>query len=150
MDDLIEPIRFWHWWILGLALAGIEIVLPGTYLLWLGIAAGLTGALLLVAPGVPWQWQVLVFAVLSVASVLAWRAYQRRHPTVSADTTLNRRGEQYVGRVFALEEAIVNGRGTIHVDDSRWLAAGPDLPVGARVRVVGVAGAILKVEPAGT
>jgi len=66
MDDLIEPIRFWHWWILGLALAGIEIVAPGTYLLWLGIAAGLTGALLLVAPGVPWQWQVLVFAALSV------------------------------------------------------------------------------------
>ena len=83
-----------------------------------------------------------------VIIVAGWRLYQKRHPTQSDDTTLNRRGEQYVGRVFQLEQAIVNGRGAVKVGDSLWRADGPDLPAGASVKVTGVAGTVLKVEKA--
>jgi hypothetical protein len=144
----LEGLQFWHWMILGLALAVVEVMAPGTFFLWLGIAAGLTGLLVLVIPDIGWQIQLIAFGVLSIAIVVAWRTYQRRHPTVSDDSTLNRRGEQYVGRVFTLVEAIVNGRGTVKVGDSLWRADGPDLPVGARVKVTGVAGTILRVEKA--
>ena len=144
----LEGLQFWHWMILGLALAVVEVMAPGTFFLWLGIAAGLTGLLVLVIPDIAWQIQLIAFGVLSIAIVVAWRTYQRRHPTVSDDATLNRRGEQYVGRVFTLAEAIVNGRGTVKVGDSLWRADGPDLPVGARVKVTGVAGTILRVEKA--
>lgn len=148
MPGLLGQLEFWHWLIFGLVLAVIEILAPGTFFLWLGIAAGITGLVLLAVPELSWQIQLVIFAVLSVATVAGWRLYQRRHPTETEDTTLNRRGEQLVGRVFALEQAVVNGRGTLRVGDSVWRAEGPDLPAGTRVRVTGVSGVILKVEKA--
>ena len=144
----LDSLQFWHWMILGLALAVIEVLAPGTFFLWLGIAAGVTGLVLLVLPDMGWQIQLLLFGVLSIAIVAGWRLYQKRHPTQSDDTTLNRRGEQYVGRVFQLEQAIVNGRGAVKVGDSLWRAEGPDLPAGVSVKVTGVAGTVLKVEKA--
>ncbi|TFG86238.1 MAG: NfeD family protein, partial [Hyphomicrobiales bacterium] len=95
-----------------------------------------------------WQWQVLLFAVLAVVSLVAWRDYQRRHPSPTDEPALNRRGEQYIGRVFTLDEAIVNGTGKIRVDDTTWKVSGGDQPHGATVRVTGVAGTVLTVEPA--
>ena len=140
-------LAFWHWMILGLVLAVIEVLAPGTFFLWLGIAAGLTGLVVLVIP-IGWEIQLILFGALSVVAVVAGRIWLRRHPIRSADTTLNRRGEQYVGRIFTLAEAIVNGRGTVKVGDSLWRADGPDLPAGSRVKVTGVAGTVLKVEEA--
>jgi inner membrane protein len=142
----LEGIQFWHWLILGLALAVIEVLAPGTFFLWLGIAAGVTGLAVLAIPGIPWQLQLILFGVLSIVAVVAGRIWLRRHPMDTDDATLNRRGEQYVGRIFTVEQPIVNGRGTVRVGDSPWLADGPDLPAGSRVKVTGVAGTVLKVE----
>jgi hypothetical protein len=144
----LEEIEFWHWWIAAIVLVVIEVFAPGTVALWMGISAAVVGFLLLAAPDLTWQTQFLVFAVLSVATVVGWRAYQLRHPTVSDQPTLNRRGEQYVGRTFTLDEAIVNGRGKIHVDDTMWKVEGRDLAQGTQVRVTGVDGTVLTVEPA--
>jgi membrane protein implicated in regulation of membrane protease activity len=102
---------FWHWWILAVVLIVAEALLPGTFLLWLGIAAGLVGVILLVVPELGWQYQFLIFAAVSVAAIAGWRSYQRRHPIESDQPLLNRRGEQYVGRTFALAEPIVGGQG---------------------------------------
>lgn len=144
----LDNLQFWHWMILGLALAMIEVLVPGTLFLWLGIAAGLTGLLLLAFPDAGWEIQLIAFGVLSVANVAGWRLYLARRPLRSDDSTLNRRGEQYVGRVFTLVEPIADGRGTVKVGDSLWRADGPDLPAGTRVKVTGVAGTVLKVEKA--
>ena len=81
-------------------------------------------------------------------SVVAWRAYQRGHPTISDQPTLNRRGHHYLGRTFTLDEPIVEGRGKIRVDDSTWRIEGEDMAVGTRIKVVAVDGVILKVEKA--
>ena len=142
----LEQIEFWHWWIAGVLLAIIEVFAPGAILIWLGVAAGLVGALVLAVPDMAWQIQFLIFGVLSVSSIVAWRYYQRRNPTETDQPKLNRRGEQYVGRVFTLEEGIVNGTGVVWVDDSRWKVEGSDLPAGAKVRVTGVDGTVLQVE----
>ena len=139
-------ITYWHWWILAIALLIFEIATPGFFLLWIGIAAGLVGALLWFMPGLGWEYQILIFAVLSVTSVVLWRMYQKAHPTTSDQPALNRRGEQYIGRVFTLQEGIVNGVGKIRVDDSTWKVEGADCPAGTRIHVVGVDGVILKVE----
>jgi membrane protein implicated in regulation of membrane protease activity len=63
---------------------------------------------------------------------------------------LNRRGQQYTGRIFTLDHPIVNGVGKIDVDDSTWRVKGPDLEAGTRVRVVGVDGVVFVVESAET
>ncbi len=143
-----EEIEFWHWWVAAMVLIVLEVFAPGTIALWTAVSAAAVGLLLLAVPELTWQVQFLVFAVLSVATVIGWRTYQLRYPTVSDQPTLNRRGEQYVGRVFTLSEAIVNGTGKIHVDDTMWKVVGEDLPESTQVRVTGVEGTLLTVEPA--
>ena len=146
MNEL-ATVTYWHWWILGAVLVTLEIFAPGAFLLWMGVAAGVVGVVVLVLPGLGWEYQLLIFALVSVASIALWRLWRRRHPLETDQPTLNRRGEQYVGRVFTLEQPIVNGVGKIRVDDSTWRAEGPDCAAGARVRVVGVDGTLLRVVP---
>ncbi len=139
-------VDFWQWWILAAALMILEVFTPGAFFLWMGVAAGVVGLLLLVAPATSWQIQLLLFAVLSIVSIVAWRAYLKRHPTESDRPALNRRGEQYIGRSFTLVEPIVNGHGRVKVDDTVWRIEGEDCPAGATVKVVATEGAFLKVE----
>lgn len=139
---------FWHWWVIAIVLLGVEIFAPGFWFLWMAVAAGVVGAISFFLPDLIWQGQVLLFAILAVTSMIGWRAYQRKNPTVSDQPNLNRRGAQYVGRVFTLDEAIVNGTGKIRVDDSTWKVTGDDQPLGAKVKVTGVDGTILTVEVA--
>jgi len=145
MGSMLTQLQFWHWWIFGLVLAIVELMAPGSFFLWLGISAGIVGVVLLVVPAMSWQVEFLLFAVLSVVTVVAWRAYQHRHPPATDDATLNRRAEQYVGRVVSVEQAIVDGRGSVRVGDTVWRAEGPDLAAGEKVRVVGAAGTVLRV-----
>ena len=140
---------YWHWWALGLALVIVELAAPGVFFLWLGIAAGVVGFLVLVVPDLSWQVQVFAFAVLSMASVAIGRWLIKRYPIHTDEPRLNRRGEQYVGRVFTLDQPIVNRQGKIGVDDSTWKIEGKDCPAGTNVRVVGVDGVVLKVERVG-
>ena len=68
-------------------------------------------------------------------------------PAVTDQPTLNRRGEQYAGRLLTLVEPIDNGYGVVRVDDTRWRVRGPALPAGEVVRVIGTDGMTLLVEP---
>jgi len=145
---ILEQALFWHWWVAGVAFVVIEIFAPGFIFLWLGVAAAVVGLVMWFEPGLAWEYQLLIFAVVAVSAIFAWRAFARRHPPESDHPNLNRRGKQYVGRQFTLEEAIVNGTGVLRVDDTRWKVEGADLPAGSRVTVVGVEGTVLKVEQA--
>jgi len=143
---LLEPV-YWNWWVLGVALMAIEALVPGFFFLWMGVAALLVGLTLTILPEMPWTWQVFLFALLSVGSIVAWRMRLRRHPTRTADPLLNRRGHQYIGRVFTLDAPVINGHGKIRVDDSTWkVLVEQDCPAGARLRIVGVNGVMLKGE----
>ena len=139
-------IDFWHWLIVAVVFGIIEVLAPGFFFMWLAGAAVLVGLLLLAAPSVAWEYQVLVFAFLSVASALVGRRYLKRHPIESEQPLLNRRGAQYVGRTFTLSAPIENGTGKIKVDDSIWKVRGSDCPTGTRVTVTGVDGTVLLVE----
>ncbi len=138
---------FWHWWILGLVLIIAETVLPGTFLLWMGVSALVLGVVAWLAPGIGWEWQLMLFALLSLLSIVGWRSWQRRHPQESDQPALNRRAEQYVGRVFELETPIENGYGKVRVGDSLWRVRGAEAAAGTRVRVTGADGVVLVVEP---
>ncbi|WP_078118009.1 NfeD family protein [Thiosocius teredinicola] len=141
-----EP-DFWHWWILALGLIIVETLVPGTFFLWMGISAIVLGLVAWLVPAMGWETQLMLFAVLSLVSIVGWRWWQRKHPEETDQPTLNRRGEQYVGQVFTLETAIENGFGKVRVGDSLWRAQGADAAAGARVRVTAANGVILVVEP---
>jgi membrane protein implicated in regulation of membrane protease activity len=139
---------FWHWWILALALIIAETLLPGTFFLWMGVSALALGALAWLIPAMGWEIQLMLFAVLSLVSIVGWRVWQRRHPEESDHPKLNRRGEQYIDRVFVLETAIENGFGKVRVGDSLWRVKGEDAATGTRVRVTAADGIVLVVERA--
>ncbi|MGA0264274.1 MAG: NfeD family protein [Lysobacterales bacterium] len=141
LDDIV----FWHWWIIAGLLLILELILPSFFFLWLGIAAAATGFVLLVLPSMPMEMQLVIFSVASVIAVLAWRKYRETRPVESDQPNLNRRGQQYVGRVFTLDRPIQNGVGKVEVDDSTWRVKGPDLPAGTHVKVTGVDGVVFVV-----
>lgn len=139
-------IDFWHWWILAVALVIVEILLPSFFALWLAIAASLTGLLLLIFPGLGWEWQLLLFALFSVVSIIAWRRYYQKHPIMTDEPLLNRRGEGYLGRELTLSQPIVDGIGKIRLDDSTWKVQGPDCPAGSKIRIIALNNVVFTVE----
>jgi membrane protein implicated in regulation of membrane protease activity len=145
MFDLTELV-FWHWWVLAAALVGLEMLMPTTVLLWPGLAAAITGFVLVAAPGLEWQAQIFVFAILAVISVALARVYYRLRPQETVDSGLNRRAERYINQQFTLQEPIVGGEGTLWVDDTTWRITGEDMDAGVRVRVTSVDGDVLQVE----
>ncbi len=128
----------------GLALLVAEVLLPGAFLMWIGLAALGTGAAMLLGLA-GFDWQVGCFAVLTAGSIaLGLRLRRPREQRVNTpDSGL-------VGRtVRAL--AFEGREGRVRLGDSDWpaqLADGaaqpaPDTPL----RVVGVNGVALVVRP---
>lgn len=144
----LEPVVFWHWWILAGILLILELTAPVFFFLWLGIAAAAVGMILLAFPAIPFETQVVLFGITSVVAVIGWKKYVEARPRTTDQPNLNRRGHQYIGRVLTLSEPIVNGDGKVTVDDSTWRVKGPDLDVGTAVKVTGVDGVIFEVEAA--
>lgn len=136
------------WWlILGIALAIMEIVAPGFYLAWVGLAAILTAGAT-AAFGLNFVAQAIVFAVLAVATIYASREYFQTKPIVSDDPLLNDRTARLVGAVVVAVEPVDASHGRVKVGDSVWSAKGVTAAVGDKLRVTSVDGGVLVVEAA--
>lgn len=144
---IFESLQYWHWLIFGALLIGLEILVFGAFFLWLGIAALVVGVSVFFLPILIWPHQVLFWAALSVIGAFGWQFYRKKHPAVNVAPTMNRRGEQYVGRHFTLTKDIVNGAGELNVDDTRWkIVSYKDFTAGVKVKVTSVEGTSLRVE----
>lgn len=147
MFDVSFSASPWFWLSVGMVLLVLETFGAAGYLLWLGVAAGAVGLLTFLVPTIPMVGQLPLFGVLAVLSaLLCWRRQQRVKGS-GQQPSLNQRAGHYVGLSFPLTSPIQGGRGKIKVGDSLWTVAGPDLPVGSRIRVIGQQGLILQVEP---
>jgi len=137
----------WTWIIVGLLVMGLELVVPGAFMIWLGLAAVATGIVAALFD-LGWQAGMLVYAVLALAAVGLgrWLTRNPRQGAAEPEPELNRSDRMLIGRSLRLETPIVDGIGRVRVDDSSWRVTGPDLPAGERVRVIGMDGATLEVE----
>ncbi len=136
----------WIWITLGLILGALEMIVPGVYLIWLALAAIATGLLTLgIGLGLPMQ--IIVFVSLSLIAAFSAKRFLRDSPIESSDPLLNQRGGRMIGQTAIVAQAFDNGSGRIKHGDSEWLARGPDLDLGTRVRIIGSEGAVLLVEP---
>lgn len=115
-----------YWWWLGLALAliGVEMATLSLFLLWPGIAAALTAALAFLHPTTPPAAQIVVFAFLSMALIVAGRRYFRNGAAgeLSDRPMLNNRAAQLVGRRVSALGAFEHGEGAVRLDDGQWAA----------------------------
>jgi hypothetical protein len=137
---------FWYWWVIGFILLVLEILTPGYFFMWMAASGFLTGAIVLLLPATGMNMQILIFSVLSVVAIIVWKFYGKRHPTESDQPLLNKRGVQYIGRIFNLYQPIKNGEGKIKVDDSIWKVHGEDCDINSRVKVVAIRGTVFDVE----
>ena len=151
MSGASEALVDYGWLIAGIVLLVLEVLAPGVYLLFFGVAAIIVGINVVIVGGtgwLGWEQQVVAFVVLSVVCVLLGRSWYGTNGETTADAgTLNRRTRRLVGREATLAEAISDGRGRVAIDDSWWTVSGPDLPRKTRVRITGADGSVLTVEP---
>ncbi len=136
------------WLIAALALGLAELIAPGVFLVFVALAAAITGLMLLALPDLPIVGQLAAFAAWSGVAVAVGRRWYRDHPVATEDALLNDRAARMVGEVVTVTAAIDRGRGRVRVGDGTWPARAIDAPVGARVRIVAVDGATLVVENA--
>lgn len=132
------------WAALGLLLMAAETLVPGAFLLWLGLAAALVFVLVSVFEGLSLLTQVVAFVVFSFAAIGVYRRWYQWRGHAPAPL-LNRRAEQLVGRETVLLEGSSGCHGRVRIDDAYWQVGGAGLIPGARVRVVGVSGMALEV-----
>ena len=151
ITELLTAHPGWTWLCFGLLLLVGEILLPGFFLMWIGLAGAVVGLLsffpLFEEPFWSWHVQLVVFGVLAVAFVLigqrVWPSNRRDDDAAQINDPLSR----YVGTETELVEAIESGSGRVKLGDTTWRVQGPALPVGSRVKVVGSLDGALLVSP---
>lgn len=147
LTSYLVELGAWNWLILAGVFLVLELMAPGIFLVWLGIAAAVVGLLALMVD-IAWQWQLVLFAVLSLVAVYIAHKYLRSEDMVSDRPFLNRRAQQHIGKSYILAEAIENGRGKVKIGDSLWRVEGPDAPEGSSVTITDADGTVLRVKPA--
>jgi len=138
---------YWQWWILSGVLLVVELVVPSTFFLWMGISAASVGVLIFFMPAIRFEVQLLIFSIVSLISVIISRyVFSQVQLRDESNHTLNRRGTEYIGRIFTLEQPIINGIGKLNIGDGSWLIEGEDCSIGTRVKVLGLNGIRLQTE----
>jgi membrane protein implicated in regulation of membrane protease activity len=144
MLDDISPGALWM--IGGIVLLAAEILAPGFFLVFIGAAALATGVFaLLFGLGLPAQ--LALFALYALLAVLVGRRFYGNTASESSSPLLNNRAAQLVGRVVTVVEVIDGDGGRVRVGDSEWSARGGPGAAGDKVRITGVEGNCLIVEP---
>ncbi len=150
LERIFSELGAWNWLVLGFVLLTLEIIIPGVFLVWIGLAALAVGVLSIVVwEFAMWTWQVQILVFLALALLSAWTGYRyvRLDETPSDQPLLNQRAKQLVGRTGTLDEPIRDGRGRLKIGDTWWPVNGPDTAPGTKVRVVAAQDGDLVVEP---
>lgn len=134
------------WLLAGLALVIAEAVLPGAFLMWIGVAA-IGAGLVTLAVEPRFELQVIAFGVLAAASLAVGLRLRR-----TRRATVNTRQAGLAGRT-AIALSFRGREGRVRLGDSDWAARlAPDSAepaAGATLRVVDVDGTVLIVRPEG-
>ncbi len=147
LNGIFDNLLYWHWWLFAITLIILEVFSAGAFFIWMGVAATLTGFILLLMPEISWEIQFILFAISSILAILIGRSLFNRKENTTEDPTLSGQENSLIGKTFAVEQAITNGSGRVKVGESTWKANGPDCKAGSSVKVIAVDGAELIVEP---
>lgn len=146
MLTLLTALTFWHWFVFGMMLMVLEVMIFGAFFLWLGIAALMIGVAMMFVPML-WTISIPLWATLSIVLILGFQLYRKKNPKTEVNSGLNQRGHEYIGQVFTLEKPVLHGKGEIRTADTVWkIVCNQDVSAGSSVRVTGLDGTSLRVE----
>ena len=144
-------ILWWHWLVLGLLLVVAEMAAAGGfYIVFFGVGAIVVAALVAFDLAGPLWMQLLLFAAISVSSLLIfrrrllkWIQFEPQSPAV----------DTLVGEIGVAAEDLPPGKvGRVELRGTAWSARNATsalLARGARCRVIRVEGLTVDVEPEG-
>lgn len=142
---------WWHWMVLGLGLALVELALFSFFVIWFALGALFTGIILLLLPTLGFAAQMLIWTVASVVMTVLWFKYFR-----NANRTHVGQADGALGEIGVLVRAIEplgvsSLRGEVRFQkpvmgaDVWPCLADESIAAGERVKVVAVDGQLLKV-----
>ena len=140
---------FWVWLAMGGALLAIEVATGSGWLLWPAASAAVVALAALVV-GLSLPMSVFAFAILTIVSTLLARRYMPRSVN-TAGHDINDNVARLMGHEGKVVAAFRGHVGRVFIDGKEWAAdldGAETLEAGARVEVVGVAGARLTVRAA--
>ena len=134
----------WLWAIGGLILLIAEVVAPGFFLVFLGVAAIATGLFTLLfdlslAP------QLALFVIYTALAVMIGKRWYAEPNTSDQALSLNDPARRLVGRLAIVVDPIDEHGGRVRLGDSEWTARGGPAGLGDRVEIISVEGNCLQV-----
>lgn len=140
----------WHWLILGFALLIAEIVIPGIFLLWWGLAGLVMAGVMVLVPSLSLTTLGIIYAILATILSLAWWKYQHSKDIVDEQkSSLNQRDHAMLGAKGIVQEIGANGIGRGHFGDTTWRIqqqSHSTLQIGDTIEVISVQGITLIVK----
>lgn len=147
MAEWLTTWTLWHWLILGFILLIAEIVVPGVFLLWWGLAALLTALVQFLFPAVSLAELAIFNAVLAcILSVVWWKYQYTKDNQDQVHTSLNQRDHAMIGKRGSVLEIAPNGIGRGAFGDTTWRIQGEYLAVNDLINVERVEGITLIVK----
>jgi membrane protein implicated in regulation of membrane protease activity len=140
---MMVTLMYWQWLLAGFMLIIAELVMPGAFLLWIGVATFLMAGLILIYPEISLSLQLVIFGLIAPVVMLAGRRLFRNFSLQTGPSVLNRRGHQLIGQTIVLDVPILHNHAHVTVGDSKWRVQGPDLPAGDTVKVIAIEGNML-------
>ncbi|MGB3275754.1 MAG: NfeD family protein [Castellaniella sp.] len=102
----------WIWLILGVIVMGLELIVPGVYLFWVGAGLITTGVSVVAfadLPGIPLAAQIVIFMVAMFGWVLTG-IYLQNRVRQAAPSALNAGLAQYAGRQVPIVQVFADSR----------------------------------------
>jgi membrane protein implicated in regulation of membrane protease activity len=123
MDVLSDPAVIWF--LIGLGLLLLELILPGLVILFFGVGAWIAAlACVIFEPNL--NWQILIFLVASLLGLVLLRKYLKKRFFGKRDEEAQDQLEEFIGRKAKAIEDFKDGSGKVEFKGTRWSARSDD------------------------
>ncbi len=138
-------LEHWHWWALTLGFVVCVALLRGSVWMAMTISSAIIGAISWNDRGMGNMYQLGIFVTITIVLVLFINLVtggksKAIAPEEKREKQNHPRGELYMNKVFKLDSPIVNGVGTLTINDIVWKIRGEDALAGEEIRIITVDG----------
>ena len=119
MDILSDPAVIWF--LVGLGLLLLELVLPGLVILFFGVGAWVT-ALVCAITDINLNWQIFIFLIASLLGLVLLRKYLKKRFFGRTDKEIADQLEEFIGRKAKALEDFKDGTGKVEFKGTHWTA----------------------------